>query len=672
MKRSAILIFCLCLFISASAQVPGMQKRTTTKNNSRGADTTIVKNNNKLDTLGFEHRDDLRDSITLTYRFLDSTRRNTLDSSINDFDRYFSVPSTYQYLGNNGAAAFPLIFQPFAKAGFDPGFHAFDVYRFKLEETKIYRTTGPFSSLGYQLAGGKEQMIQALHTQSPKPNMNFGLDYRLISAPGYFVTQNTNHNNIRLFGDYRGKKKRYSATLVLISNTLKASENGGITYDSLLADPNRRQRFSVPVNLGGALPYQPNPLKSSIETGNTYKDVTFYYRHSYDIGKRDSVAVNDSTTEYLFYPKLRIQHTITSATYNYMYRDKAADSAYYKQHYDFNLAGSFDTLLFREKWKLLTNDLSLIQFPDIKNSAQFFLAGVSYQTIKGNLKNGPDQFTNIIAHAEYRNLTRNKLWNILLKAEFYPAGLNSGDYNAYATLGRYFGRKYGDVVLYFNNVNRTPSFIFDARSTFNFANNSGFKKENITSFGAAANNSLFRIAFNNYLITNYAYFRDFYHPAQYSKPINIIQVTGSSTFTLKKFIKLYADAALQQYDRAAPVRVPFVYVRGRLAYERNLYKNLFFSTGLEARYYTPYRANNYSPVLGQFSVQDTLTIKNLPDIDAFAHFRIKGFTAFIRGENLNTVSFQNGFGFTNNNFAAPHYPTQGFMMRVGIRWWFVY
>jgi hypothetical protein len=66
-----------------------------------------------------------------------------------------------------------------------------------------------------------------------------------------------------------------------------------------------------------------------------------------------------------------------------------------------------------------------------------------------------------------------------------------------------------------------------------------------------------------------------------------------------------------------------------------------------------------------------MTIKNLPDVSAYLHFRIKGFAGFLRAENLNTASFKNGFGFINNNFAAPHYPMQGFTIRFGIRWWFV-
>ena len=76
-------------------------------------------------------------------------------------------------------------------------------------------------------------------------------------------------------------------------------------------------------------------------------------------------------------------------------------------------------------------------------------------------------------------------------------------------------------------------------------------------------------------------------------------------------------------------------------------------------------------MLGQFTPQDTMVIKNKPDIAAFMHFRIRGFGAFLRMENLNTVSFKNGFGFIDNNFAAPHYPTPARLIRFGIKWWFV-
>jgi len=626
----------------------------------------------RKDTIGFERRDDSKDSITLTYRFLDSLRRIPLDSSINDFDKYFSVPSDYQYLGNNGAAAFPLVFRPFLKAGFDPGFHAFDIYRLTIDDTKIYRTTRPFSMLGYQLASGKEQMIKVLHTQNPRPNISAGFNYRLINAPGFFVTQNTNHNNYRLYGNYTGKRKRYSGTLVAVGNTFKASQNGGITNDSFLLDPNKKERFSIPVNLGNAAAYQPNPFSTVVSTGSLYRDFNFLLRQSYDLGKTDSIAINDSTTEYLFYPRLRLQHTLTYTTYNYLFRDESADSILYKRWYNVTLRDSTDSFSVREKWSVLGNDFSLVQFPDTKNASQFFLAGITLQNLKKDNDTLTNDSHNIFLHAEYRNRTRNKLWDMLLKGEYYLNGINGGDYSVHASLSRYLNPKWGYIQFYFTNVNRTPSFIFDNRSGFRLEDiHPAYNKENITSFGATATNPFIKLGFANHLITNYSYFSNFYQTTQSSKVQNVLQVFASKKIALTKRINWYIDAVAQQTDPNGPIKIPLLFTRNRLAYEGRFFRNLNLSTGLDIRYYTPYEAYNFSPVNGQFVPQDTLTIKNLPDIHAFLHFRIKGFTGFLRAENLNTASFRNGFGFINNNFAAPSYPTQGLMIRFGIQWWFV-
>ncbi len=625
----------------------------------------------KKDSIDFEHRDDKKDSIAITYKYLDSIRIINYDSTINDFNNYFSVPSSYLYLGNNGAAAYSLIYKPNTKTGWDAGFHAFDIYRYTLEESKFYKTNKPFTQLSYQLASGKEQIIKAFHTQNPRPNLSFGFDYRLISAPGFFVTQNTNHKNFRLFNNYKGKRKRYATFFILLGNTIKNSENGGIKYDSLMQDPNYKKRFSVPVNLGNASNYAPNPFQSSVKTGNIYKDFTFFLRQTYDIGKKDSVEVNDSTTEYLFYPKLRAQHSFTYASYNYLYNDDQADSAIYKNWYDTIAKFGKDSFSVREKWVKITNDFTLLQFPDTKNSGQFISAGVKLENIKGDLKNSAKSFYNFIIHGEYRNKTRNKLWDVLAKGEFYINGLNSGDYSTYVTIARHINNNLGDLRFFLKNVNRSPSFIFDNSSNFNFKNLSITKKENILSFGADANNRFLNLSFKNHIITNLTYFVDYYHTAQSSKVINLLQLAASKKIKLFKSWNLYTDIILQQTDVNAPVKVPLLFTRNRIAYEGVFYKNLNLSTGLEVRYFTPFKSYNYSPLMGQFTIQNTFTLKNTPDISAFFHFRIKSFTAFIRCENLNTVSFSNVLGFTNNNYAAPHYPTQGLIFRFGIQWGFV-
>ena len=175
-----------------------------------------------------------------------------------------------------------------------------------------------------------------------------------------------------------------------------------------------------------------------------------------------------------------------------------------------------------------------------------------------------------------------------------------------------------------------------------------------------------------YLISNYAYFKDSYHTAQASPLFNLLQISADKEFHLSRHLIWYANIT-ERKAGAAPVNVPLVFTRNRIGYEGTLgFRNLRLLVGTEIRYHTPYKADGYSPVTGQFIYQDTATIRlRLPQIDAYLNFRIKSFTAYFRTENLNTVNVSKGFGFTNNNFAAPLYPYPGLIIRLGIFWSFV-
>lgn len=631
----------------------------------------------KKDSIGFERRNDAKDSITISFRYLDSIRSIRLDTSINDFYKYYTVPYTLQFLGNSGAAGYSFIYTPLTKTGMDAGFHAFDAYRFTIETARFFKTTKPFTQIAYQLAAGKEQMIKILHTQNPRPNLNFGFEFRLLNAPGFFVNQNTNHSNYRVFSNYQGKRKRYAAYFFLMGNSIKNSENGGMTSNSYLDTPIYNRRFAIPVNLSYSAAYLPNPFNSFVSTGNKNSDFTFFLRQSYDIGKKDSIEINDSTTEYLFYSKLRFQHTLTYTNSNYTFLDsvlsggRIIDSAIYQNWYDTAVPRSKTLFQLTDAWKIISNDFSILQFPDTKNSGQYLLAGAKLENISGSFSTGTRTFYNIILHGEYRNKTRNKLWDILAKGEFYLNGVNSGDYSAYAMLSRFFSKRWGNVSLLFHNVNRSPSYIYNTGSSFNFGNSGSLAKENITIIKATADNPYISLSAANYLITNYTYFTGYYKTDQFSRIINLLQLSASRKFKLTKRWNLYTEATVQLTDAASPIRVPLVFTRNRLAYEGLFFKNLNLSTGIEIRYYTPFKFYNYSPVMGQFFPQDSVSISNRPDVHAFMHFRIRSFTGFLRAENLNSVDFANGFGFTKSNFAAPNYIYPGLMIRFGIQWNFV-
>ncbi len=658
----------------------------------------------KSDTLGFEHRDNLADSITISFRYLDSLNSNKLDSSLNDFNRFYTVPAKYVTLGNNGSAAFPILFSPVLKAGWDAGFHAFDVYMYTIENTRFYKTTRPFTQLSYLLASGKEQVVKVLHTQNIKPNWNAGIDYTLIASPGFFQTQNTNHNSYRFFSNYQGKKKRYAAYLVLSGNKINSSENGGIQNDSFLLDPTRKKRFSIPVNLGGDV-QSFNPFSTKVNTGNRYSNFTVFFRQSYDFGIKDSIIINDSTNEYLFYPKFRFQHTLNYSTYIYKFQDVVSgyestsgrrnaelDSIIFKNWYDTTLSirNTFLNFRLQDKWKIISNDFAIRQFPETKNPAQFIEAGIRLENITGEFVQAkvfpqliilPDyqvqysfikkNYFNTILHGEYRNKTRNKKWDALLKGEFYATGLNAADYNAYANLTRFLNTKLGDIKISFQNISRSPSYIFQEASSFNLDKSLTSKKENITVISASANNPRFSLLARNISIANYTYFKNYYQTDQFNGLVNITQFVASTKNKIVGHLNLYSDFIVQQTTGNNPIRVPLFFTRQRLTFEGNFFKNLDLSTGIDVKYNTPYKPYNYSPVMGQFFPQDTTTISNLPQLSAFFDFRIKSFTGIVKVENLNAVDVSHGFGFTNNSFAIPNYPIPGFIFRLGVIWNFV-
>lgn len=693
LKKFGIVLLFLSVAQFSYTQIPNRRPGATSPVNTQGLPNIQGQTQSK-DTIGFEHRDDLADSITISFRYLDSLRSGRIDSSINDYGKIYSVPSGYVTLGNNGNAAFPVLFSPYLKPGWDAGFHAFDVYKYTIENTRFFKTTRPFTELSYLLASGKEQVVKALHTQNLKPNWNAGIEYRLISSPGVFQTQNVNHNNYRFFSNYQGKRKRYAAYFVLLGNKLSSSENGGIQNDSFLQDPNRKRRFAVPVNIGGDANASFNVFSTKISTGNEYSNFNAFFRQSYDVGIKDSLIINDSTTEYLFYPKFRFQHTLSYNSFSYMFKDvlsdlsfAKADSAYFNQNYGLALKpNSGLNFWLLDEWKFVSNDLAIKQFPQTKNPGQSIEAGIRLENFSGVFSSSPNpmypvqvfplppvkkNFYNVVLHGEYRNKTKNKKWDALLKGEFYATGLNAADFSVYATLTRFLNSKLGDVQVSFQNVNRTPSYIYQGSSAFDLDNNSMNKKENITVITFQANNPRFTLMAKNISIANYTYFEDFYHTGQFNGLLNLSQFTASTKNKIVGHLNLYSDFIIQQTTGKNPIRIPLFFTRQRLAFEGNFFKNLFLSTGMEVKYNTPYKANNYSPVMGKFFPQDSLVISNLPQVAFFFNFRIKSFTAFINAENMNTVSVNNGFGFTNNSFTAPLYPMPGLIIRFGIQWRFV-
>lgn len=621
-----------------------------------------------------QRRDKFEDSITISFQLPVSIQQYKLDSSITDFTLRFPIPAHHIFLGNTGTATRSLLFSPIMKSGWDAGFHAFDAYKWKPENARFFNTTRPYTELGYLLGGRTEQIIEITHTQNIRPNWNALFQYRLINSPGYFKNQKTNHNNYLFTSWYQSVSKRYNNYFVILANAAQSEENGGIKDDEdYLNDPIYNDRFNIPTKLGGDPAFGRNFFSTVLNTGNRYTDLFFILRQQYDFGRKDSL-VSDSTVIPLFYPRLRFEHSFSYNTYKYKFLDNLADSSYYQDNYGITLSSSFDTVFFYDKWNEMLNDFSIYQFPDANNLQQFIRVGAALQNLRGEFANFDKSFYNVFIHGEYRNKTKNLKWDMAASGIFYVNGLHSADYEAAVNLKRFAGKKEAFVELGFRNTNRTPSFVFDNRSSFYLDAPQDFKKENITHLFASFYQPKFNVKLtgNYYLFTNYTYFTDFYKPQQEEALFNLLQVSLEKAFRFGRNWVWRTDVYLQQKAGDVPINLPLIFTRNRLGYEGKLgLKNLDIAMGLESRYHSPYKADAYSPVLGKFFFQDSIRISNRPDVSAYVHFRIRNFRAFIRGENLNAVTTQNGFGFRHHNFAAPGHPYPGFFVRLSVYWNFV-
>lgn len=631
-----------------------------------------------------EHRDKYEDSITIYYQRPYTVQRNNLDSSIIDFTKRFPIPAHHAFLGNTGTPTHSLLFEPNMKSGWDHGMHAFDVYRWGLESIRFFNTTRPYTELAYLLGGRTEQIIEITHTQNIKPNWNALFQYRLLNAPGFFKNQRTNHNDYTFTSWYQSINKRYNNYFVILANAMQTDENGGLDdKEDYLNDPIYNDRFNVPTKLGGDLEFGRNFFSTSINTGNRYTDLTIMLKQQYDFGRKDSL-VSDSTIIPLFYPRLRFEHVFRYGSYKFKYIDLTnfsngyvPDTNYYKDNYNYKLPDDSLMgihLILSDRWKEMINEFSIYQFPDAKNQLQFIKAGIAIQNLKAVTNKFTGSFYNLYAQGEYRNKTRNRKWDMVAAGKLYLTGFNSGDYEATVDLRRFISKTGGYFDVGFRNVNRTPSFVFDSLSSFYFDTPEDFNKENTTQISASIYLSKLatRVSGRYFLVSNYTYFTDYYKAEQENALFNLLLISLEKSFRIGKRWIWHSDIYFQKKTGDVALNVPLIFTRNRIGYEGTLgFKKLNIAFGLEIKYHTPYNADDYSPAIGKFFYQDSIKISNRPDITAYLHFRIRNFRAFLRFENLNTITTNNGFGFRYHNFAAPGYPYPGLNIRLGIYWSFV-
>jgi hypothetical protein len=619
-----------------------------------------------------QKRDQNADSITIYYKLYNNNEVLKLDSSINDFFIHYPLPYTTYNLGNLGTATKSYLFSPIQKGGFDAGFHAYDRYFYTLEGTPFYQTTRPYTDFGYLLGGNGEQMVEIKHTQNKQQQLNFSFEYRFSNSPGNVKNQNSNLNNMRITAHFQSKRKQYETYFVMLNNKAASSENGGLVKPSRLDSLSLNNPYELETRLGISGVAFANPFNTSIASGNTYKSNTLLWKQSYDLGQKDSI-VKDTVVIHLFYPRLRFQNEIKYENSEFSFIDNAPNASSYLKYFNCDIGGSA-IVQFIDKWSVLTNEFSMVSYPQKNNSNQFLQVGQGYTNLNTTLDNQKTWNNyDIYAFGVYKNKTRNQLWDLLTAGKLYLNGYHAGDYDAQFYLSRLLSSKGNYLKLSFQNSNRTPSTNYLGITNYPIISLKSIQKENIINVSGETGNRAtgWKLGGSYELINNYHYFSTGYKPAIYTPAFSYIRGQLEHKIKLSTHWNWYDELNVQIVDQAAPVNLPLLLTRQRLAFEGNFYKNLFLSTGLELIYHTDYKADDYMPLTGQFYVQNDYTLHNRPTANAFLNFMIKRFKGYVRLENLNTLLLTSPSLGNSYNFTSRNYPGTGTWFRVGIWWNFI-
>ena len=657
------------IYLQTDAQIADFKNYA----NSISSSSSNGEHEKKDSAFFLKKRDKKDDSITIFYRTWHSSKLHSIDTSLTDYNDKFPISYQFFNVGNVGTASHSNYFNPIYNIGFDAGFHSFDVYFFKLANTKLFETTKPFTTLGFQTGTNNEQLFDIFFTRNINKQLNFTFDYRFLNAPGFLSNQNTNLNTIQLTTNYQSFNKRYSLFCTYIFNKTGSAENGGLVDPSSISNSvSLNYLYGLQTKLGVASAYSNNPFTTNLLNGNIYKENHIVIKQYYDFGKQDSVKIKNKYAP-IFYPILRIEHQLSFQTYSYQFYDKYADSTKYFNYFNVKIPANTTSINYQDNWTIFTNEFNIYTFPYKLNTAQYVKMGIGLENMVGNFNFVRPDFinNNVYILGGYNNRTKNKIWDLSLNGKLSLTGIYAGNYYIQSTIYKSNKENTNYMLLGFDNINKIPALLHIGYSSF--INNQVLKNynfENIVKlYGSVGKvNQRLNFNFNYYIINGYVYFNDKMQSQQYNTLFNVAHVQFNSILPLGKYFKWYNQSHFQQVVGNHPIHLPLFFTRQRIALEGNYYKKLQYAIGVEAIYNTPYKVDGYYPFNGQFYYQNSFEQNNIPSLNFYTHLKIKGFTIYVRFEEFNNYNVFDNFNETNFNFTSNGYPHSGNWTRIGI-WW---
>ena len=228
--------------------------------------------------------------------------------------------------------------------------------------------------------------------------------------------------------------------------------------------------------------------------------------------------------------------------------------------------------------------------------------------------------------------------------------------------------------------NEQPSFFYEHFHGRNASWDKSLDMEFRTRIGGAVKYKDTRLSFHFETIQNYTTFaetlepysdedglrlyRHSVQPIQTAKNLRVTEASISQDFHWGVF-NWENEVTYQRSSNEDILPLPMLNIYSNLYLKFKIAKVLSTEIGGDVRYFTKYYAPTYSPIIGQFALQDAterIKLGNYPIINVYANFHLKRTRFYVMASHVNGST---GSGMP---FLAPHYPMNLRIIRFGISW----
>ena len=703
LKYIFILIGVLCILLPVSAQ-----NRISSSSGSSASGRSLGthdRNGNPIDTTA------VTDASTIPIGLYQwkVTRRlgnivpipvDTLHAGFQNTNDPAGPTGQYNYLGNLGSPRMSRIF--FDRKEESQFFFTdpYDQSVLRPEDVTFTNTFSPYTNLTYYKSfqnRNSEERFKSYFAINANKRLGFGFYIDYLYGRGMYNNQSTAFFNGGLFASYRGDK--YDMHFIFNNDNLKMRENGGIADDRYITDP-----------LGmaeGKKQYQSTDIPTVLnKVWNHNTSYHAFLTHRFNLGfykdkeKTDSLAsdklsiANDSIeAEREFVPVTSFIHTLELDLNGrkYITQDDAQNRQYFEHTYFGNdsidqnrrtsVRNTFGIAL-REgfnKWAkagltaFLTHEYRDFTLPDSTD--------IPNQRVIKHYKE------NVVYVGGELLKEQGKLLHYKVLGEYAVAGEDAGQFrlegNGDLNINLLGDSVRLDVNAYIKNLN--PVFYYrNFHSKHYWWDNSDLSKIMRTRVEGKLNfnrlGTTLRAGVEN--IKNYTYLANTSVPVTNSKG-EIISFKNNAavrqhsgniqvfTAMLQQKLKLGifhldGEVAYQKSSEPSILPLPELSAYGNLYLHAGLVKNVLkVSLGADVRYFTKYNAPDYSPVIGQFYLQNpenTVAIGGCPMVNVYANLHWKRTRIFVMMYNVNQNTGNSRY------FLAPHYPISPRLLKLGISW----